>query len=127
MSMSLAVALGEKCFAPGALEPGVAGDGVFCASNMKFFKSHIHLSRVQEEVTRSLILINIFVGPWVHLDLKMMCSSGSIMIAGFYVIFYLWLLISRQCYSLRFETKVVVCKFSCNPVICHGSLWSFTE
>jgi hypothetical protein len=65
---------------------------VFCASNMKFFKSHIQLSRVQEEVTRSflgssLILIFFFVGPWVHLDLKMTCSLGSVMITGFYVIF----------------------------------------
>jgi hypothetical protein len=85
----LAVAPGEKCFAPGALEPG---DGVFCASNMMFFMSHIELSRVEEEVTRSfpgssLMLINFFVGPWVHLHLKMTCSLGSIMITGFYVIF----------------------------------------
>jgi hypothetical protein len=62
----LVVAPGEKCFAPGVLEPGVAGDGVFCAI-MQFFECHIELSRVQEEVTRSfpgssLILINFFVG-----------------------------------------------------------------
>jgi hypothetical protein len=88
----LVIALGEMCFASGAWELGVARDGVFCASNMKLFKSHIQLSRVQEEVTRSflgssLILINFFVGPWVHLDLKMTCSLGSIMTTRFYAIF----------------------------------------
>jgi hypothetical protein len=34
--------------------------------------------------------------------------------------FHLSLLISRQCYSLKFETKVMMCKFWCNPMIVMG-------
>jgi hypothetical protein len=104
---------------------------VFCASNMKFFKSHIQLSRVQEEVTRSflgssLILI-FFCGPMGSFRFKDDVFFGKCNDYRVLCYFHLRLLIFRQCYSLKFETKVMVCKFGCNPVICHGSLWSFTE
>jgi hypothetical protein len=105
---------------------------VFCASNMKFFKSHIQLSRVQEEVTRSflgssLILIIFFCGPMGSFRFKDDVFFGKYNDYRVLCYFHLRLLISRQCYSLKFETKVMVCKFWCNPTICHGSLWSFTE
>jgi hypothetical protein len=79
-------------------------------SNMKFFKSHIQLSRVQEEVTRSflgssLILINFFCGPMGSFRFKDDVFFGKYNDYRVLCYFHLRLLIFRQCYSLKFETK----------------------
>jgi hypothetical protein len=125
----LAVAPGEKCFAPSALEPG---DGVFCASNMKFFMSHIELSRVRggsDSIIswKQLDSDFFFCEPMGSFRFKDDVFFGKYNDHRVLCYFHLKLLTFRQCYSLKFETKVMVCKFWCNPMIYHGSLWSFTK